>query len=87
MGTRGGARINAGRKPKAQELSLVESMDAYMMPSEFWSAVAAKCEAGDTQALKLWASYRFGMPKQTIDQNVNVIEPVVIDWTGNKNAD
>jgi len=24
------------------------------------------------------------MPKQTIDQNVNVIEPVIIDWSGEK---
>jgi hypothetical protein len=85
MGTRGGSRPNSGRKPKALELSLIDSMDAYMAPNEFWAAVAAKCEAGDTQALKLWASYRFGMPKQVIDQNVNMIEPIVIDWKGKQN--
>ena len=42
-----------------------------------------KCAQGDTQALKLWLSYRFGLPKQQIDVTTNgeKIAPP-IQWIG-----
>ena len=64
----GGARPGAGRKPKADEIKLIEQMDAVMLPIEAWQALATKVESGDVQAQKTWLSYRYGMPKQMIEQ-------------------
>jgi hypothetical protein len=63
-----GGNKNAGRKPKADEIKLIEQMDAVLVPLEVWQALAVKVEAGDVQATKTWLSYRYGMPKQMIEQ-------------------
>jgi hypothetical protein len=83
MGKNGGARPGAGRKPKIQEVKLIEQMDAISVPNEIWEALLYKCQQGDTQAIKLWLSYRFGLPKQQIDVTTNgeKIAPP-IQWIG-----
>lgn len=63
----GGARPNAGRKPKAEEIAIIENMDAALAPREVWEALAQRVKDGDVQAIKLWISYRVGLPKQMID--------------------
>lgn len=69
----GGARNGAGRKSKADEIKIAEQMDAILHPDSVWSALANKVEENDVQAIKTWLGYRFGMPKQTIEQsNTNV---------------
>lgn len=65
----GGARPGAGRKPKADEIKLIEQMDAVMVPESVWMALGEKVEAGDTNAIKTWLQYRYGMPKQVVDNN------------------
>ena len=68
-----GGNKNAGRKPKADEIKLIEQMDAVMVPESVWIALGDKVENGDTQAIKTWLSYRYGMPKQIVEQtNLNV---------------
>lgn len=67
MAENGGARPGAGRKPKADEIKLIESMDAIAVPEQAWKALWAKCQEGDTQAIKTWLNYRFGMPRQNVD--------------------
>ena len=67
----GGAREGAGRKPKILEVKLIETMDRICVPEKIWEALLYKCQEGDTAALKLWLSYRFGMPKQQIDVTSN----------------
>ena len=67
----GGARPGAGRKPKIQEIKVIEQMDAVSVPNEVWKALLFKVKEGDTAAIKLWLSYRFGMPKQQIDVTTN----------------
>lgn len=67
MAGKGGATPGAGRKPKADEIQVIESMDAVAVPEKAWRALWAKCEEGDTQAIKTWLNYRFGMPKQAVD--------------------
>jgi hypothetical protein len=71
MGQNGGARPGAGRKPKIQEIKVIEQMDAISVPEKIWEALLYKCQEGDTAALKLWLSYRFGLPKQQIDITSN----------------
>ena len=68
---RGGPRPNSGRPPKIQEVKLIETMDRICVPEKIWEALLYKCQEGDTAALKLWLSYRFGMPKQQIDVTSN----------------
>ena len=71
MGQNGGARPGAGRKPKIQEIKVIEQMDRICVPEKIWEALLYKCQEGDTAALKLWLSYRFGLPKQQIDVTTN----------------
>lgn len=67
----GGKREGAGRKPKADEIKTIESMDRAMIPDEAWEALAKKVKEGDVPAIKLWLAYRFGQPKKTIDHQNN----------------
>lgn len=79
----GGSRPGAGRKPKVQEIRIIEQMDAISVPDEIWNALLFKCKEGDTAAIKLWLSYRFGLPKQQIDVTTNgqnIAPP--IQWIG-----
>jgi hypothetical protein len=87
MGQNGGARPGAGRPPKIQEVKLIEQMDAICVPDKIWEALLMKCAQGDTAALKLWLSYRFGLPKQQIDvtSNGEKIAPP-IQWIGRNSA-
>jgi hypothetical protein len=68
---KGGSRQGSGRKPKVQEVKLIEQMDKISVPDEIWNALLFKCKQGDTGALKLWLAYRFGLPKQQIDVTTN----------------
>jgi hypothetical protein len=68
---RGGPRPNSGRPPKIQEVKLVEQMDRIAVPDEIWKALLFKIKEGDTQAIKLWLSYRLGLPKQQLDITTN----------------
>jgi hypothetical protein len=85
MGKNGGARLGAGRKPKIEEIKIIEQMDAICVPDKIWEALLMKCAQGDTNALKLWLSYRFGLPKQQIDvtSNGEKIAPP-IQWIGKR---
>jgi hypothetical protein len=67
MAGKGGYNPGSGRKPKADEIKIIESMDAIAVPEQAWDALWKKCEQGDTQAIKTWLNYRFGMPKQQVD--------------------
>ena len=80
---KGGSREGSGRKPKVQEVKLIEQMDKISVPDEIWNALLFKCKQGDTGALKLWLAYRFGLPKQQIDVTTNgeSIAPP-IQWIG-----
>ncbi len=62
-------------------------MDAICVPDKIWEALLYKCQQGDTNALKLWLSYRFGLPKQQIDvtSNGEKIAPP-IQWIGKRVA-
>ena len=68
----GGKREGAGRKPKIDEITLIESMDAVLVPKVAWEKLAVKVKENDVQAIETWLSYRYGMPKQTVDNNTNL---------------
>lgn len=64
---RGGKRQGSGRKAKADELKLIEQMDAYMLPNELWATLAELCRNKDRFAIRTWIEYRYGKPKQSLD--------------------
>lgn len=68
----GGARTNSGRLKKDELISLIDTMDAILVPEEVWSALALRIEQKDVNAIKTWLQYRYGMPKQVIDQTTNL---------------
>lgn len=56
----------SGRKPKSDEIAMIEKMDATLAPIYVWEALAEKVSMKDTQAIKCWLEYRYGKPKQLI---------------------
>lgn len=60
----GGAREGAGRKPKSDEIKLIESLS----PLDDIALIKLKegVEAGSYPHLKLFYEYRYGKPKQLI---------------------
>ena len=66
-----GGNKNAGRKPKADEIKLIERMDAIAAPDSVWKALYNKVKEEDIQAIKTWLGYRYGMPKQQTDITTN----------------
>jgi len=66
---RGGRRENSGRKPKKDEISMVEAMDKYDSDGKVWGILWNLVRSGDSAAIKLWTAYRYGSPIQTINQN------------------
>lgn len=85
MAVKGGARPGAGRKSKAQELGLVETMDG-IGPTEsvlkrvYELAVGVDenkdegitAKAPNIEAQKLWLSYKFGKPKESVTLEAGV---------------
>lgn len=58
----GGKRTGAGRKPKSDEQKLIESLAPY--DEQVIKILIEKCiEEKDLNAIKLFLSYRFGIPK------------------------
>ena len=72
----GGARANSGRLKKDEVISLIETLDAIAVPETVWKMLYAKVLDSDVNAIKLWLQYRYGMPKQVIDQNINIEKPI-----------
>lgn len=63
----GGAREGAGRKPKADEIKMIEKMDATLAPTEVWQALADLVADGNERAVRTWLHYRFGKPTDKIE--------------------
>jgi hypothetical protein len=83
-----GGNKNAGRKPKADEIKLIETMDAVLVPEKVWESLAKKVKEGDVVASKTWLAYRYGMPKQIIEQtNIGEVTKIILtDATTNPNS-
>jgi len=69
MAEKGGKREGSGRKPKADELALIEALSPYDEIAQ--TKLIEGVEAGSFNHLKLFYEYRFGKPKQMIDVTTN----------------
>jgi len=78
----GGKRKGAGRKPKAEEQSLIEKLTP--LEDIGFKALQDGLKDGQSWAVKLFLEYRFGKPKQTTDitTNGNDINISPIEWVG-----
>jgi hypothetical protein len=65
---KGGRREGAGRKSKAEELGIKEKL-APMEPV-FLKVLAEQIKEGNSVALKMFAEYYYGKPKETMDLNL-----------------
>jgi len=63
----GGARPGAGRKPKADELKLIERLDNIIDGDNAINKLNDLIEDGNFNAIKLYLEYRYGKPKESLD--------------------
>ncbi len=63
----GGARKGAGRKPKSDEIKLIERLDNIIDQDKVIEVLRDKAYKGDMKAITLYMNYRNGKPKETVD--------------------
>jgi hypothetical protein len=73
----GGKRDNAGRKSKADEVSLIEKLSP--LEDTAYSALKAGVEKGDFKFVQLFYNYYAGKPTETKNINVSEDVPLFID--------
>lgn len=64
-----GGNKNAGRKPKADEIKLIEQLSP--LDNIALQKLSEGLESGSFHHLKLFYEYRYGKPKQMIDVTTN----------------
>ncbi len=67
---RGGKRDGAGRKSKDQEQTLIEKLSPFEALA--FTALENALNESKDWAVKLYFQYKYGMPKQVVDNNVNL---------------
>ncbi len=70
----GGKRIGAGRKPKAEEIKLIERLTP--LADEAFKQLKKGVEAGDFKFVQMYLHYFAGKPKETKDVNVITETPL-----------
>lgn len=70
----GGARVGSGRKPKADELLLIETLSP--LDSQAFKAISDGIAEGDFNYVKLFMEYRYGKPKQQVQLSGDQDNPI-----------
>ena len=73
----GGKREGAGRKPKAEEIILIERLSP--LDDIAFQKLKEGIEKGSFQHLKLFHDYRYGKPRETKDITINEDIPLFVD--------
>jgi hypothetical protein len=75
----------SGRPKKLPEIAVLlanvlgkEGKDGMTAAEEILQALHAKAKKGDTRAAELLLDRAYGKPKQTVDNNITAVEPLVI---------
>ena len=63
----GGARQGAGRKPKAEEVQLIERLTP--LDDTAMKSLEDGVKKGDFQFIKLFMEYRYGKPKEKVEHS------------------
>ncbi len=72
-----GGNKNAGRKPKAEEVALIEKLTP-LEPLAF-EALMKGLEKGDFKYVQLFYNYYAGKPRETKDITINEDLPLFVD--------
>ena len=72
----GGIRTGAGRKPKADELNLIEKLSP--LEDAAFKALKTGVESGDFKFIQLYYNYYAGKPRETKDITINEDVPLFI---------
>ena len=72
----GGARQGAGRKPKSEEIKLVERLSP--LEDDALAAMAEGVKSGGIKWVQLYLSYYLGKPKETRDITINEDLPLFL---------
>ena len=72
-----GGHKTAGRKPKADEIKLLERLSP--LDDLFHDKLKQAMEEDKSWALKMFAEYRYGKPKETKDITINAEQPLFPD--------
>lgn len=73
----GGKRQGAGRKPKSEEIKLVERLSP--LEDDALAALSKGVKSGDLRWVKLYLEYYIGKPKETKHIEINEDVPLFID--------
>jgi|TARA_R110000796_G_scaffold43384_1_gene106691 hypothetical protein len=72
----GGARNGAGRKPKADEVKLVERLSP--LEDDALAALTEGVKSGDIKWVTLYLNYYLGKPKESRDITINEDLPIFL---------
>jgi hypothetical protein len=84
-GCKPGENRGQGRKPKAKEQELIEKLSPY--DELAITQLIANVEAGENWAIRLFMEYRYGKPKQQIEQSVEFKEQPLFPYVGTNDSD
>ena len=72
----GGKRKGAGRKPKAAEIELIETLDQQIDQVEVIKKLEGLIRNGNLKAIQLYFNYRYGKPKEFKEIEFNNMQPI-----------
>jgi len=73
----GGSRSGAGRKPKSDEINLIEKLSP--LEDIAFEALKEGVKKGDFKYVQLFYNYYAGKPRETKDISINEDVPLFID--------
>ena len=85
MKEHGGKRNGAGRKPKADEIRLIDELTEAITPEEWkeiWQAIGKEAKKGSAPHAKILLEYKHGRPKETIahelpDNEIHITKKII----------
>ena len=81
MWKHGGYREGAGRKPKADEIQLIETLDRHIDAEKVFDTLEGLVAEGNIRAIQIYMNYRFGKPKETVEMNIREPRPIIqVEW-------
>lgn len=65
----GGKREGSGRKPKADEVKLIEALDEHIDSERVFEILQGLIEEKNIKAIQIYLDRRFGKPKESVTLN------------------
>lgn len=61
-----GGHKTAGRKPKADEIKLIEALDRHIDSEQVFGILQGLIEEGNIKAIQIYLDRRYGKPKESV---------------------